>query len=234
MRAHRTYLYTKFSTNIHLKKSFRYPIPLTGTLDCPIIYHMYIEQLDTFYVEIPKTGASSVNAALGPLYSPWSIGGHKRVIECLEVLGRTPKRIVCCIRDPMDRLVSAVNHFCNDSNDLTYWLRLLSDREVTRGDGAVPFFMFKPQRYYLSAADFGVDFNVEVYPFEDFADLLASFGFEGKLPRKNVSKNKFSRDEVLNNDYCEGAFMKNYFMDQVSYTRLLNGDRVLSGENAKV
>ena len=86
----------------------------------------------------------------------------------------------------------------------------------------------------LSAADFGVNFNVEVYPFEDFADLLASFGFEGKLPRENVSKNKFSRDEVLNNDYCEGAFMKNYFMDQVSYTRLLNGDRVLSGENAKV
>ena len=177
---------------------------------------MYIEQLDTFYVEIPKTGTSSVNAALGPLYSPWTVGGHKRVSECIEVLGRVPERIACCIRDPMDRFVSGVNHFCKDADELTYWLRLLSEREVERSDGIVPFFMFKPQRYYLDA-----EVEVEFYPFEDFADLLASFNFFGELPRENVSEKKFTRDDIVDHEYGESAFMRNYVMDQVLYAKLM-------------
>ena len=179
---------------------------------------MYINQLDTFYVEIPKTGTSSVNAALGPLYSPWTVSGHKRVSECIDVLGRIPSRIACCFRNPMDRLVSAANHFCRDGDDLTYWLRLLSEREVERSDGIVPFFMFKPQRYYLD-----VDVDVDLYPFEDLGDLLVSFGFSGDLPRENVSRKKFSRDDVVNHEYCEEAFMRNYFWDEVSYARLMVG-----------
>ena len=96
---------------------------------------MYIRQLDTFYVEIPKTGTGSIVSSLSDLYYPVAVRGHRQVSDCVNLLGRVPSRVTCCIRHPLDRFVSAFNFFCSDFVELDYWLNVLYVRDVVRSDG---------------------------------------------------------------------------------------------------
>ena len=177
---------------------------------------MYIEQLDTFYIEIPKTGTSSVNYTIhGMQYQPLAVRGHMPVSHCVDFLGRAPSRVTCCIRHPVDRLVSAVRFFCVDIASLDYWMNILAKRNVEKSDGQFPHDLFKSQENYLDA-----DVDVDLYPFEDLQKLVESLGWRGTVPHENVSQDKICRDDVLCHPCFEDVFARHYSGDQRLYDSL--------------
>lgn len=92
-------------------------------------------------------------------------------------------RIIAVVRDPVDRLVSAINYYypAGDIDDVC--------RHILRYRMAQA--AFKPQEWFMDMP------GIEVYPLERIGEALASIGYHGEVPRENPSKKWLSRDDAM-------------------------------------
>ena len=180
---------------------------------------MYIEQIDTFYVEVPKTGTSSFVSILPEMFdqSRLKFNGHKKMSEIIKALGREPRRSFGVVRNPWQRIFSSVNYACNTWKDVDECFEMVV-RGPRRDDGIVRYFAFASQSMYFDAGQ-----NVQIYPLERVADAAASIGWTAPLPRLHVSERKFDSDDVQNHPLFEKV-MRYYQHDCDLYTNALDVD----------
>ena len=128
----------------------------------------YLPPQDTVILQIPKSGSSSlINAAstLGELTHQ----GHLPASEHPPA-----SRIIAVTRDPIDRMLSALNYYYKPG-DVDEVLRHALRYRV--GQAA-----FKPQEWYMDCD------GIEAYPIDHMQDALSSIGYAGDVPKENASQ----------------------------------------------
>jgi len=129
----------------------------------------YIPHLNTIVLEIPKSGSSTLVKAASTL-GPITHRGHLQA----SAYGIQGARIIAVVRDPVDRLISALNYYY-DPQPVDDVLRHALRYRV----GQVAF---KSQEWFMD-----VD-GIEVYPLNSIGDALASVGYVGEVPRENAKR----------------------------------------------
>lgn len=136
----------------------------------------YIPHLNTILLQIPKSGSSSLVKAASML-GPMTHIGHLRA----SAYGIPASRIIAVVRDPVSRLVSALNYYYTPQ-PVDDMLRHVLKYRI----GQVAF---KPQEWFM-------DIPCDVYPIERMSDALASIGYFGDVPKENVSIKWVCREEL--------------------------------------
>lgn len=139
----------------------------------------YIPHLDTILLQIPKSGSSSLVKAASTL-GPMTHIGHFRA----SAYPMTASRIIAIVRDPVDRLVSAINYYY-PTGDIDAVCRHIMRYRMEQ-------VAFKPQEWFMDLP------CIEVYQLERIGEALASIGYVGDIPRENQSKKWLSKDDAMN------------------------------------
>lgn len=153
----------------------------------------YIPHLNTIVLEIPKSGSTSLAKAASTL-GQTSRHGHLRASE----YGIHSSRIIAVTRDPVDRLVSAINYYYQPSDIDTTCRHIMRHRMHQAA--------FKPQSWFMDMPD------IEVYPLDRISDALDSIGYVGDAPRENTSDKWLTKDEALSSSVFR-RLMRTYDSD---------------------
>lgn len=152
---------------------------------------MYIEALDLFCVQIPKTGSTSFKHALETAHGKVSLPGHLTVHQAYEALGRKCD-CVAVVREPIARLVSGLNHI--EADDLNWAMPHATRQGAQR--------IFIPQSHY-------VDDATRLVPFSKLTDLIVELG--GEPVHKGASKKRWKRSDVEAHPHFQRA--REYYAD---------------------
>lgn len=146
---------------------------------------MYLPEINTVVLEIPKCGSRTLWYSLKRMYTT-SDEGHK----LSEDIVRPNSRVVGIIRDPVDRFVSSVNYRYKDSRkeidvaaDIDYMLR---ER---------PYKVFWPQHWFTENCP--EDCELDLYPFHMLYEALQSLGYNDEFIHKNKGDYRISREKIL-------------------------------------
>jgi len=126
----------------------------------------YLPWCDTVVLQIAKSGSSSLVKAAS------SLGELTHVGHLPASAHPVASRYVAVVRDPVDRLISALNYYYGpgDVDDvLRHALRYRTGQSA-----------FKPQTWYM-------DMPCETYDLADMRLALSSIGHVGDVPKENVS-----------------------------------------------
>lgn len=156
---------------------------------------MYALDMDTLFIEVPRTGMRSLERALQGVSSVSHVGHYtvQRFLDCVKV---PPTKYVAVIRDPMDRLLSAVNFSCGTKEQVDQAL----DKLVRQGystDIIAPTspeeleYVYAPQTAYLDA-----DVDYKLHRFGDMQAFYASCGLDKVPTHDNKSKKWFSLEAL--------------------------------------
>jgi hypothetical protein len=138
----------------------------------------YIPHLNTILLQIPKSGSSSLVKAASTL-GPMTHLGHIRA----SAYPMTASRIIAVVRDPIDRLVSAINYYYPAGDVDSVCRHILRYRTEQAA--------FKPQEWFMDMP------GIEVYPIERISDALASIGYVDPVPRENASKKWITKADAM-------------------------------------
>lgn len=161
---------------------------------------MLIHKTNTFIVEIPKTGTKTVRRVVDQMTNGSSLHGHFSVKEALERNEGVPfKKIIAVIRNPEDRLVSALNYCMKfldhpSPKSVKEHASTLIKGAVegyAKVDGLTKHYVFKPQYTFLDTQD-----GITVYRFEELNGLARSLGWGKPLPHENKSKTLIEKKDV--------------------------------------
>lgn len=142
----------------------------------------YLPWCDTVILQIAKSGSSSLVKAASTL------GNMTHVGHLPASANPVASRYIAVVRDPEDRLMSAVNYYYR-SGDVDDILRHILKYRM--GQSA-----FKPQSWYT-------DMPCEVYPLDMIEDALASIGYDGDAPKENASLKWLTLDDSRQSKYWE-------------------------------
>ena len=158
---------------------------------------MYAQQIDTFFVEIPRTGMRSLEYDLNDIFKISHVG-HYTTQRFLDDIKTTPSNYVAVVRDPVDRLLSAINFACLDTKQVDQAFdKLLREGYSTEIIAPTCFeelgYVYAPQIAYMDA-----DVDYKLYKFGDMKNFYKDW-VSGKEPTHNNKTNKwFSREELIN------------------------------------
>ena len=179
---------------------------------------MYATDIDTLFIEIPRTGMRSLEFALRGVYRVSHVG-HYTVQRFLDCVKAPPTNYVAVIRDPLDRLLSAVNFSCNTKEQVDQaFSKLLingySTEIIAPSSSDELEYVYAPQTAYLNA-----DVNYRLYRFDDMMGFYNSCGIGKSPPHKNISKKWFSL-EALQSHHLFSEIMQVYKKDVDLYKTL--------------
>lgn len=140
----------------------------------------YIPHLNTIILEIPKSGSTSLAKAASTL-GPVTHNGHLRA----SAYPVSADRIIAVVRDPIDRMVSAVNYYYPEQPMDDAMRHVLKYRM-----GQVAF---RAQEWFMDAP------GIEIYSLQEIDLALSSIGYTGHVPRENPSKKWLTREAALQN-----------------------------------
>lgn len=141
----------------------------------------YLTWCDTVVLQIAKSGSSSLVKAAGALGELTHVGHLPASAHPVA------SRYVAVVRDPIDRLISALNYYygIGDVDDvLRHALRYRTGQSA-----------FKPQEWYMD-----ID-GIEVYQLSDTRSALASIGYTGDMPKENASQKWLTLDVARQSKY---------------------------------
>jgi hypothetical protein len=121
------------------------------------------------FVNTPKCGSTTVSQALGREKPPHLPASQMGDFEWAAL-----------VRDPFDRMVSALNHVYDEDP-----LPRLMQRAMRAGCQAV----FLPQAHFI-------DRPARLWPFENMESALRWAGVEGEIPHLNPGAGRFSRADI--------------------------------------
>jgi len=148
-------------------------------------------------LEIPKCGSRSLVCALRTKYnrrSFWYHGHHtlKELEGMSDRLHMYPHIVYAVIRNPIDRLLSGVNHYVNNKTGAT-----LSDAlEVCLEQSNI---VFKPQYKFVEVPDRGT-YDLRLWDMARIEEALRFIGAgdDPTLPHLNKAVYKYDMDALLN------------------------------------
>lgn len=164
---------------------------------------MYFPEADIAHVAIPKTGTTSFRDAGDGLFP-----GHLHMSQLLREVernfGRQPREFVAVVREPEERLLSAVNFLMGQKG----WTVEQTFRRTTH-------VAFRPQVGFLDRTDL----PLKLFPFEELASALQYvFGPEITVPHSNPSEPLTSLSEIY--EYIDPAwFRQEYRKDFALYEK---------------
>jgi len=189
---------------------------------------MYVHEISTVVVEIPKCASTSLISAITSKYNV-SIDGMHLALHQNYNRGFDIQSSVAVIRNPMDRLRSAANF---SIQKLGYGQRLeyFRDELLESLERKVPSYhtaAFYPQYSFVNA-----DAPINLYSLKNIDVMLSDLGIDDHAPVRNASNDGMSLDEIL--DVFGEQFVKEFYsLDFMLYDRVSSiGDRCLHIESA--
>lgn len=151
----------------------------------------YIPLLNTIALEIPKAGSRSLHWAAqmvtGQTNPPAS--GHYDIADSIRRAQCENPHVVAIIRDPRQRLTSAINfHFRRSEHTAKSAIRLC----IMNGPDFAA--VFTRQSAYLNSDGFA--HSLSLFPMERMQDALKAIGFRGKTPHRNAWPYAFPPEEI--------------------------------------
>lgn len=168
----------------------------------------YIAKTNTIVLEIPKCGSRSLYTAAGSE----ALKGHKSLHQILRYKKHQPNpTVVGIIRNPTDRLASAINHHYVKS-----WPGMSLDQvmQVIAKNGAHANAMFTPQSWYLGGEE---EHTLHLFPFENINGAIEFIG--GKPIHRNKGEYKWGPKEISEHPLFE-AIMQGYTEDWQRYNEM--------------
>lgn len=179
---------------------------------------MYAPDINTLFVEVPRTGMRSLESALKGKLQTTNVG-HYTVSRFLKETSHKPTQVVAVIRDPFDRLLSAVNFSCGDREALNKsFEKLVSDgwdtSIVAPTSQEELGYVFCPQTAYLD-----VDLDYTLFSFGRMQSLYDKFFGGLAPPHTNKSRKSFTKDDLKEHPLFEDV-MQVYEKDVDLYNKL--------------
>jgi len=153
---------------------------------------MLIHKSDTFIVEIPKTGTKTVRRIVDQISNGSSLHGHFSISEAIRKNeGNGFSEIIAVIRNPEERLLSAVN-FCMKLKNIDAGTLLKGALNgYAKQNNMAEHYSFKPQYKFLDTPD-----KVTIFRFEELNRLATYLGFSKPLPHVNKSEALISNSDL--------------------------------------
>lgn len=174
--------------------------------------------MDTLFIEIPRTGMRSLERALRGV-SRVSHVGHYTVQRFLKDVKTPPSNYVALVRNPIDRLLSAINFACLNKDQVDQaFNKLLKEGYSTEVIAPKCFedleYVYAPQTAYLDA-----DVEYKLYRFEDMDTFYTSCGINKTPPHDNKSSKQFDMGYLKTHPLFEDV-MQVYQADVELYNKL--------------
>ena len=107
---------------------------------------MLIHKSDTFIVEIPKTGTKTVRRIVDQTANGSSLHGHFSIAEAIQRNeGKGFSEIIAVIRNPEDRILSAVNFCMKAKNSSVGTLLQGAINGYSKQNNMAEYYSFKAQ-----------------------------------------------------------------------------------------
>jgi hypothetical protein len=161
---------------------------------------MYIQSINTFFIENPKCGSRTIDYVLRNTFplSDMSVAGHVPIEDAIRRIPSDAK-IIGVIRNPVDRLVSSVRMKCNSVDQADKML----EKAVAGFDKLkerISYRVFAPQSSYVKILP-----RVKLFAFEMLSDLVRSIGWVKEIPHLNRAHPDLSFNEVKNRPLFNSA-----------------------------
>ena len=176
---------------------------------------MYIPDKKVVFVQIPKCASTSMLSAISSRFEVNLLGTH---VTMRQYVNRFPEAIrgISVVRNPVDRLVSAVNFTVGKYYKKSEIHKIKFDIESSLGERQKPIHLslFYPQYSFLMS-----NTPLSLYTLPNASLCLSDLGAEGKIPCLNRSFNNISKSEVIE---CFGeSFIKDFYLvDHVLYSEV--------------
>lgn len=179
---------------------------------------MYALDMDTLFVEIPRTGMRSLERVLMGT-SRISHVGHYTVQRFLEDVKKPPSKYVAVVRNPIDRLLSAINFACLNKEHVDQaFNKLLKEGYSTEIIAPTCFeeleYVYAPQTAYLDA-----DVDYKLYNFDDMNAFYMSCGITKTPSHNNKSSKQFDMSYLKSHPLFDDV-MQVYQADVELYNKL--------------
>jgi len=188
---------------------------------------MFIPQTGQAVIRIPKTGSSSLDEMIHETYDRKKCDcyGHMTAREIAERLDRsgklnTLKEFVVVVRNPVDRLVSALNylHGGKQGHDLNTAME-----DAARVDEAASI-AYRPQYTFLDYVGY-VPYRIFAYDYGGVEKAAKRVGCETPMRHDNPSAKRWTTKEVLGHPRLVEV-MKKYSIDETLYTYAVVGKEI--------
>tara|TARA_Y100000004_G_scaffold178931_1_gene222008 strand:- start:643 stop:1173 length:531 start_codon:yes stop_codon:yes gene_type:complete len=169
-------------------------------------------------IEVPRTGMRSLERSLQGHYKKTHVG-HYTASRFIRNAKHVPQKIVAVIRDPLDRLLSAVNFACRSLDDVTdKFTNLISngwDTSVIAPTSQDELhYVFCPQTAYLDENK-----NYDLIPFLQMQKLYDLFPSPIKPLHTNKSTKWMSLEQLKSHKMFQDV-MNMYSQDILLYSKL--------------
>jgi hypothetical protein len=168
---------------------------------------MLIVDNNCFVVEIPKTGSSTLQWIVDKVYNGSVLNGHHPVSEAkLKNENKNFSQIVAVVRNPEDRLVSAVNYCLKNAATQSGSAKPKNKSAIakeasqlmkgaikgySKKDGLVKHFCFRTQQSFLDTAD-----KVKIFTFNELHLAARHLGWNGDMPHINQGEAWIAKSDL--------------------------------------
>lgn len=150
----------------------------------------YSSKFNTIILEIPKCGSRTLYYSLMAHDSNLKYCGHLTFGQVFKEDVKDNPKVIAVVRDPMERLVSAVNYSRQNSNPKDPYSLL----DYTLDNKARVHFL--PQARFLEYNN-KRKYELKLYRFEDIDKAVRELQWDEPAPKHNVSKKSFSMSQLL-------------------------------------
>lgn len=178
---------------------------------------MYIKYKRTAFVEIPKCASTSVKSILSKFFAVGDDNPHITLQQYKERYTDITSS-VCIIREPVERLNSAIGHSIRISNSFNSkdFVENLMRSVGKLKKPSPPEIFFYPQYSFLMS-----DVPLKIYTLKSIESLIYDLGLWGELPMENSSPPKFNMNFSAT-DINQELIEELYYIDYCLYNEIMS------------
>jgi len=177
---------------------------------------MYVESINTYFIENPKCASRSIDTALRKTFDfeDLSVQGH---VFFEDALKRIPKnaRIIGIVRNPEQRLISSVRMKCEDIAEAKQRLQKVING-LEKAKGVITYHVFGPQSRYVKIHD-----RCEIFAFEDLKSVFNIINPNLEVLHENKASSPLSHNAIKSLSCFETA-LKIYEEDFPLYESVMS------------
>jgi len=178
---------------------------------------MYIKYKRTAFVEIPKCASTSVKSILSKFFAAGDDDPHITLRQYKEKYSEIASSF-CIIREPVERLNSAIGHSIRISNSYNSkdCVENLMGSLGKFKKPPLPEIFFYPQYSFLLS-----DVPLKIYTLESIQNIVYDLGVWGEVPAENSSPPKF-KINFSSEDISAELIKKLYYIDCLLYNEVMS------------
>ena len=156
---------------------------------------MYIKSINTYFIENPKCGSRTVDYVLKNIFpvQDISLEGH---LPFEDVISQIPKdaEIYGVVRNPQDRLISALFMWCNTTIQIDEHLKRVLGG-IKSNNRHLVHHVYGPQTRYVPNYS---GRKMKIFTFENLTSFIRSLGWTKEIPHKNRDVSILSPEDAKN------------------------------------